>query len=101
MPQPSAVALRIKMIRDWAVVPASHLSIAAGVSQSLIRQIEAGEIQDPGVKVLAGIAEQLDIDFQWLATGNGEEPVKERVRDAGERFRAMWPAQKRTGTDPA
>lgn len=58
------------------------LSRISGINPARISEILSGRTKRPGPKSVAKIAKALDIDLNWLVTGEGSpEPAKEAPLD--------------------
>ena len=50
------------------------LSLAAGISQARVGQMERNPEANPRAKTIAALADALDVDPTWLLTGEGRAP---------------------------
>lgn len=80
------IGRRLRRARLMAVVPATVLAEAVGASRDLVRQIEEGLVESPGVVVISRLAEALDVPLVWLVQGRGEAPDAARLAAAGARL---------------
>lgn len=85
-------------MRDAAEIPMSRLGLALGVSRSLVRQIEEGEVQTPKVDLAEKIADLFGVSLDWLVSGKGEGPGAQELEAARDRV-ARLTSSKGTGTD--
>lgn len=82
---------RLKSLREQAGLARRELSLLAGLSQSMVGQIERAEILDPGGLVLARVADVLGCSLDYLVRGVGGPPTARsmvRAVDAAQRARA-------------
>lgn len=50
------------------------LSLAAGLSETLVAQIERGQIANPRIDTIETLAKVLGVSVAWLTTGEGPGP---------------------------
>lgn len=62
-----SLAERLKQAREAAALSQEELAASAGVSQSLIAQLESSKID--GSKKIVEISVALGVDARWLALG--------------------------------
>lgn len=65
---------RLRSARLAKGLSARQLSLAADLSQSMVGQIERGDVADPGVSVVLKLAEQLGVGVEWLLGRDKSEP---------------------------
>jgi transcriptional regulator with XRE-family HTH domain len=76
-PTPSTFASRVKELRERAGLSQQGLAVAAGLSISLITQMEHGSRSDPKMSTLVALARALGVDCRAL-TGEAPERSKRR-----------------------
>jgi transcriptional regulator with XRE-family HTH domain len=64
-------AARLRRIRDEKGFTVPQLAGAVGMSPSAIRQLESGQIKNPGFALGLRLANQLSVDAHYLAFGEG------------------------------
>jgi transcriptional regulator with XRE-family HTH domain len=69
---------RLRATRESQGMTVAALANAAGVSEALVRQVEAGTVRVPSLVTGLRFAKALDIDPYWLATGQ-EDTVEGRL----------------------
>jgi ribosome-binding protein aMBF1 (putative translation factor) len=62
---PEALGERLSLARERAGMTIFELSVATGISESLLRRYLKGRIE-PGATKLAVMAEVMDVDADWL-----------------------------------
>lgn len=72
----SEISKRILRARTALGLSARGLSLAAGLSDGFVAQIERGTIKNPGVNVIVALAKALGVDVGWLLTGEGRGPAE-------------------------
>lgn len=70
----SSLGGRLKWARSRRGKSARELSLAIGKSQSLVGQIERGDVESPGSAVCVALAAELDVPVGWLVAGEGALP---------------------------
>ena len=73
---------RLELARKAAGLSQSALARAIGVTPSAISQIEAGGTKKPSSENLLPIADALDVNTQWLISGNGPMKPVHDIRHA-------------------
>lgn len=71
----SEISDRISKAREVRGLSARGLSLAAGLSDGVVAQIERGDIKSPRGDALVSLAKALDVDVGWLLTGEGRGPA--------------------------
>ena len=66
MANPSDIGLRIKQRRDELDMTQEELATKLGFNKSTIQRYETGQVKNIKLPVLQSIAEQLDIDPNWI-----------------------------------
>ena len=76
------VGQRIKYLREQAGLSQLAFASTIGISRSYVSETEADK-HIPGKNTLYRIAKQLDIDLDWLITGEGEtKPIRTKIQSA-------------------
>jgi len=70
----STLSQRLTYARKLRKMSRRSLSLAAGLSSSMVSQIERGEIGDPRGTTVQALADALSVDAGWLLAGLGEQP---------------------------
>jgi transcriptional regulator with XRE-family HTH domain len=70
------ISTRLEQARTARGLSRRKLSLSAGLSPTLVGQIERGEVVNPGVETVVKLATKLGVGFAWLAVGDGEGPQK-------------------------
>ena len=74
-----AIAKRVRSLRVAAGLSQQELAVRAGLSVSLVGQIEQGKKLDPRVSTVQALVAALDVDFTTLvghARRKPEKPVR-------------------------
>jgi transcriptional regulator with XRE-family HTH domain len=75
---------RLRELRKAADMTQQALATAAGLSVSVVVQIESGKIPDPRLSTLKALARALDVTLNELAENGGEAPpAKGKGRKGG------------------
>ena len=77
------LVFRIKQALERRELTARAASIAATGAPDTIRMILIGQSHSPRTSTLAKIADALDVNFHWLATGEGSMELKSASEGAG------------------
>ncbi len=72
----TSIADRLQRARQLRGLSRRRLSLAAGLSQTLVQRIEAGHISDPRSSTLSKLAATLDVSAAWLSFNIGEGPAQ-------------------------
>ncbi len=80
------VSERLRSFRKAGESPASVLSVRAGLSQDMVRQIEAGLIKSPSAEVLVRLADALGVPVDWLIAGRGPSPSAAAIAASRKKF---------------
>jgi transcriptional regulator with XRE-family HTH domain len=73
MPEEMTLAVRLKALRNAARMSQQELATRAGLSMSMVAQLEQGTKTDPRVSTLVALAKALGVDLNTLA--GFDEPV--------------------------
>ena len=76
----ASIAQRLKALREKAGLSQQSLAVSAGLSVSLVSQIERGSRVDPRMSTITALAEALKISLDELAGRNGSAPPHEKNR---------------------
>lgn len=79
--------VRLGTARQHTTASQRELAELAGLSPSMVWQIESGTIAAPSGTTLAQLAEVLGVSLDWLIRGEGPDPQAEDVQAAVERAR--------------
>jgi transcriptional regulator with XRE-family HTH domain len=86
---------RVKQLREAAGLSQQALAAAAGLSISVVTQLEQGAKADPRVSTAAALAAALGVTMDELLATASEEPVakrrSERIDSPAARFRRNTP----------
>jgi transcriptional regulator with XRE-family HTH domain len=74
MPEEMTLAVRLKALRNAARMSQQELATRAGLSMSMVAQLEQGTKTDPRVSTLVALAKALGVDLNTLA-GFDEPPL--------------------------
>jgi transcriptional regulator with XRE-family HTH domain len=74
------LAARLKRLRDAAGLTQQELATRAGLSMSMISQLEQGLKEDPRLSTLRALARTLNVTLDELAGGTGEPEEKPKRR---------------------
>lgn len=77
---PLSLAARIRTIREASGLSARTLSVLAGLSHSMISQLENGHVRELGSVKAQRLAVLLGISLDWLIGGDGKTPDLRLVR---------------------
>jgi transcriptional regulator with XRE-family HTH domain len=72
----SPIALRLKELREIAGMSQQSLAVSAGVSVSLVSQIERGSRVDPRMSTITALATALGVSLDELVARNGSVSTK-------------------------
>ena len=75
----SPIALRLKELRETAGMSQQSLAVSAGLSVSLVSQIERGSRVDPRVSTITALATALGVSLDELVGRNGSVPCREEL----------------------
>ena len=77
------LAERIKQARQSKNLSQKQLAQRIGVSASAISQYESNSHfhSEPSIKNLINIANVLGVSFEWLATGRGNQNIKDFLKN--------------------
>ena len=64
--------IRMKEYRERENISMNQLAKKAGISQSLVCDIENGKVKNPGVRTMKRIADALNCSLDDLVTEDGE-----------------------------
>ncbi len=78
----TSLAERVKWARGVAGVTQERLAKLCGISGPHVSLIESGDRCDLKLRVLVALAQGLGVSMEWLATGVGDEPTEEQIREA-------------------
>lgn len=67
---------RLQQARNARGLSARALSLSSGLTDSVVGQIERGEIRSPRSDVVVALAKALDVDAGWLLAGEGRGPAE-------------------------
>jgi transcriptional regulator with XRE-family HTH domain len=73
----SPIARRLKELREIAGMSQQSLAVAAGLSVSLVSQIERGSRVDPRVSTITALATALGVSLDELVGRDGSVPRSE------------------------
>jgi transcriptional regulator with XRE-family HTH domain len=73
----SPIARRLKELREIAGMSQQSLAVSAGLSVSLVSQIERGSRVDPRVSTIAALATALGVSLDELVGRDGSVPPGE------------------------
>lgn len=74
------IAQRLKALREVAGMSQQSLAVSAGLSVSLVSQIERGSRADPRMSTLTALAVALGVSLDELVGRNGSIPLQEKNR---------------------
>lgn len=74
------IAQRLKALREVAGMSQQSLAVSAGLSVSLVSQIERGSRVDPRMSTIAALAAVLGVSLDELVGRNGSLPPHEKNR---------------------
>ena len=83
---PKNIAERLQNTRLHADLSRRTLSALAGLSESHVRLIEAGERSAPHPDTLDSLAQVMGLTLDWFIAGRGAPPTFESVRSSVARF---------------
>lgn len=69
------LAKRLSEAREGRGLSRRRLSLDAGLTDSVVGQIERGDIADPSSATLGALAAVLNVSTDWLITGEQPTPV--------------------------
>ena len=73
------IARRLKALRENAGMSQQSLAVSAGLSVSLVSQIERGSRVDPRVSTITALATALGVSLDELVGRNGSAPPREKT----------------------
>ena len=73
------IAQRLKALREIAGMSQQALAVSAGLSLSLVSQIERGSRVDPRMSTLTALATALEVTLDELVGRNGPAPSHEKM----------------------
>jgi transcriptional regulator with XRE-family HTH domain len=73
------IARRLKELREIAGMSQQSLAVSAGLSVSLVSQIERGSRVDPRVSTITALATALGVSLDELVGRNGSVPPRGEV----------------------
>ncbi len=73
------IARRLKALRENAGMSQQSLAVSAGLSVSLVSQIERGSRVDPRMSTITALATALGITLDELVGRNGSAPPQEKM----------------------
>jgi transcriptional regulator with XRE-family HTH domain len=71
-----AIARQVKKLREAAGFSQQDLAVKAGLSISVVSQIEQGRIPDPRTSTTTALAKALGVDCETLTGNPGTKPRK-------------------------
>jgi len=81
-----SIAIRIRESRKLKKISQKELSELISVTASAISQYETGQ-SEPSIKKLSKIAIALDVSFEWLATGRGEQGIEDFLQKLADNYK--------------
>jgi len=75
----SEIGKRLRTLRESAGISQRALSLAAGLTHTVVHQVERNVIEEPSVRLVRGLAAALGVPVAWLLEGTGEEPSPGQV----------------------
>ena len=78
----TSLADRVRWARGVAGVTQERLAKLCGISGPHVSLIESGGRTDLKLRVLVALAQGLGVSMEWLATGAGDPPTEEQIRQA-------------------
>lgn len=80
--KPTEIGLRIKAMRELALINQLSLSHAVSHSKAVVYQLEHGIILVPSGRLVLNLARALGTTSEYILEGVGEPPPKEKIQAA-------------------
>ncbi|MFX1487147.1 MAG: helix-turn-helix domain-containing protein [Promethearchaeota archaeon] len=69
----ATLAQKIKGLREVKKLGRTQLADKVGMERSYLYQIESGQQKNPGLRILRGLADELDVSIDYLADDSTDE----------------------------
>lgn len=89
--EPSDLAGRVGRLRAASGLSSRELSVLAGLSHSLLGQLERGDLADMKTENASRLAAVLGVSLDFLVRGEGREPTPRQVQAAVAAAKALRP----------